>query len=109
MKTNLDKWVITSVIIFVNLLFWIIPSDLAYNVAQERDILLGRYTVDRFTTLLLLILVSVLVLCFVWSKKKKRTKEDLLRFIAVSVSVIVSIVIADIFLRLMRHQHRPQC
>jgi len=105
MKTNLGKCVITSAIILVNLLFWIIPSDLAYSVAQERDILLGRYTIDHFTTLLLLILASVLVLCFVWSKKKKRGREDLFRFIAVFISVIISIVIADIFLRLIQHQH----
>ena len=105
MKKNLDKWIITTVVIVVNLLLWIIPSDLAYNVAQERDILLGRYTVDRFTTLLLLIPVSVLILCSVWSKKKNRTKEDWFRFIAVSISVVFSIIIVDVFLRVMQRQH----
>ncbi len=105
MKKNLDKWIITAILIIVNLLFWIIPSDLAYNVAQERDILLGRYTVDHFTTLLLLIPVTVLILCSVWSKKKKRTKEDWFRFIAVSMSVVFSIVIVDVFLRITQNQY----
>jgi len=104
-STNRDRWLTTAIIIAVDLIFWAIPSNLAYNVAQQRDILLGRYTVDRFTTLLLLTLISALVLGLVWSKKKKRKKEDLFRLIAVSVSVMVSIVAADIFMRVIQHKH----
>jgi len=104
MKKDLGQWIITAAVIVVNLLFWVIPSDLAYNVAQQRDILLGRYTIEHLTTLLLLIPVSVLILCSVWSKKKKRTKEDWFRFVALSISVIFSVVIADIFLRLIQHK-----
>lgn len=105
MRKKNDKWIITTVVIVANLVLWAVPSDLAYNVAQERDILLGRYTVDRFVMLFLLVLLSVLVLCFVWSKKKNRTKEDLFRFLAVSVSVIVSIVVVDVYLRLTQRRH----
>jgi hypothetical protein len=108
-KTNLGKWLGTLLVTLGNLLFWAMPSKLAYNVAQQRDILLGRYTVDRLTTLLLLIPVSLLIINGIWSsKKQKLTKEKkrqcLFKIIALSVSIIVSILLADIFVRLAHNR-----
>ena len=109
MKINLKKWVGTVIVIFVNLLLWAIPSELAYNVAQHRDILLGRYTVDRVTTLLLLTPVSLLIIKGIWSNKEERKsekekRERLFKTIALSVSLIISILIADIFLRVVQQK-----
>lgn len=101
-KSSLVKKISTAVVIFANLILWAIPSDLAYNVAQQRDILLGRYTVERTTTLLLLIPVSLLIINGIWSKKKikkKEKREHNFKVIVLSVSIIVSILAVDIFLR----------
>ncbi|MBA7628663.1 hypothetical protein ES703_36158 [subsurface metagenome] len=116
MKKAAFRWTATFVVIFLNFLFWLIPSNLAYNVAQQRDILLGRYTVDKFTILIILALISAFVIRGIWSKKKAHSKKDIFKFIAVVVSVILSIVFVDIVLRISRGQlyvskktyyHRP--
>jgi len=110
-KTNLRKWLTTAVIISANLLFWAWPCNLAYNVAQQRDILLGRYTIDRLTTLLLLIPVSLLIIKGVWSNKKekkneKQKREHRFKIAALSISIIVAILTVDIFMRwLQRGQY----
>jgi hypothetical protein len=87
------KWISTAIIISVNLLLWAPSSDLAYNVAQQRDILLGRYTVEKVITLLLLTLVSAFILGSIWSSKKRKHKrgyeqtESLKRTKVVNISI----------------------
>lgn len=58
MKPVAFRWIATVIVIFVNFLFWLNPSNLASNVAQQKDILLGRYTLERFITLLVLLIVN---------------------------------------------------
>ena len=108
-KTILLKWVATSVIILVNLLLLVQPCDLAYNVAQQRDVLLGRYTVDQTVKLIILVPVSLLVVKAIWSSKKKKKnarekRENLFKIIALSASIVFSILILDVFLRLVQHR-----
>lgn len=103
MKKNTVKKLVTAALILVNLIIWIVPSNLAYNVAQERDILLGRYTVERTTTLLLFAFVSVLVINGIWSDKTRK-REDSFKLIALLVSIIISIVAVDIVMRVVQRQ-----
>ena len=107
MKSRFGKWFFTAVVILANLIFWSVPSDVAYNVAQQRDILLGRYTVDRLTTLLVLIPVSLLIINGLWSKKKanktqKERRKENFKAIAITLSIILSILIFDVGLRLQQ-------
>ena len=55
------QWIATTVVVCVNLFLWSIPSKLAYTVAQDRDILLGRYTVERFSGLLTVLIISLFI------------------------------------------------
>ena len=107
-KTNLGKWVWTFAVVLTNLVLWGTPSDLAYNVAQQRDILLGRYTVDRVTMLLIVLIISALILNGIWLKRKregKKEKEHKFKVIAVSVSIIISIVAVDVYLRIVQNRN----
>ncbi|MHC4623206.1 MAG: SGNH/GDSL hydrolase family protein [Planctomycetota bacterium] len=107
-KTRLARWIATVIVISLNLFLWAHPCDLAYNVAQQRDILLGRYTVDRMTTLLLLIPVSLLIINGIWSRKKpksqKQKRQDRFKLIALSFSIVFAVIIADIFLRVAQQK-----
>lgn len=100
MKRNLPKWITTAVIILVNLFLWVVPSNVAYLVAQNRDVLLGRYGMDRFTSMLLLIPVSIMVLYLAWSNQRNKRQRQF-KVMAVSISVLVSILVMDVFARLM--------
>jgi hypothetical protein len=109
-KTNVVKWISTASVVVVTLLLWAVPSDLAYNVAQQREILLGRYTIDRLTTLLLLTPVSLLIIKGIWSKKKKEKsqtekKKRFFQTIALSMSIIFSVLTVDVLERLIQRQH----
>ncbi|MHC4527166.1 MAG: SGNH/GDSL hydrolase family protein [Planctomycetota bacterium] len=104
-KARYVKSVVTAVIIAANLLLLVVPCDLAYNVAQHRDILLGRYTVDRLSTVLVLIFISGLIVRGIWTKQKKQTpqekRQSRFKTVALCVSITFSIVLADVFLRLV--------
>jgi len=104
MKKAAFRWTATIVVIFINFLFWLIPSDLAYNVAQQRDILLGRYTVGKFTTLIILAVISFFVIRGIWSKKKPHRRQGTFKFIAVTLSIILCIILVDIVLRISQGQ-----
>ncbi|MHC4719403.1 MAG: hypothetical protein ACYSYT_02895, partial [Planctomycetota bacterium] len=69
-KPNQRKYLATIIVLSVILLLWAMPCKLAYNIAQHRDILLGRYTVDRLSTLLLLTPLGLLIIKAIWSNKK---------------------------------------
>ena len=104
-KNNTGKWIWTAAIALTNLVLWAVPSDLAYNVAEQRDILLGRYTVDQTTTIIVVLVVSVLVVNGIWSNQKrtaKQEREHKFKVIALSASIVVSIIAADVFLRIVR-------
>ncbi|HUW20658.1 MAG TPA: SGNH/GDSL hydrolase family protein [Sedimentisphaerales bacterium] len=107
-KNKLVKRIAALIVISVNVLLWAKPCDLAYNVAQQRDILLGRYTIEQTTTLILLIPVSLLIIKGIWSGKKVRSqkekRERLFKTVALSVSIVFAILIVDIFLRVVQHQ-----
>lgn len=99
-----------SVVILAVLVFlWGKQSDLAYNVAQQRDILLGRYKVDHVVTLIILTPILLLVLLGVWKDKKPRDelekKKVLAKTIALTISIVISLVFVDVAMRLVRRQH----
>jgi hypothetical protein len=108
MKKKHLNLALVFVVLLVNIILWSIPSELAYNVAQQREILLGRYTVEHLTTLLLLIPVSLLIVNGLLSKKKEKTekqkRESLFKTIVLVVSIILCIVVADISLRLLKQR-----
>jgi len=98
------KWLITALVLLINALLWIIPGDVAYLIAQQRDILLGRYSLGQFTLLLVLIPVSAIILYLNWSDKKNERKRQF-QIIALSVSVLISILAMDAFLRLVERKN----
>lgn len=106
MQKDLRRWIAAAFIVSVNLLLWIIPSDLAYNVAQQRDILLGRYTVDKFTAILIVTVISLLLLAGIRSKKQQKTgrekRQDYFKTIAVTISIILSVFFIDVALRFLK-------
>ncbi|NLH16124.1 MAG: hypothetical protein GX455_06065, partial [Phycisphaerae bacterium] len=83
---------------------WLRESPLAYCVAQQRQILLGRYTIEQMTVQLIVTPIALLIVLGIWTGKDKSPQEkrhDKIRLILTIGSVLLTIVIADIFLRLV--------
>lgn len=101
LKDNSYKWIQTGVILIVNFLLWAIPSNIAYLIAQNRDILLGRYSLPRFTWIVLLTPISLMALYLVWSNEFNKRKRQF-QIISLTLSVLISLISVDLFMRLTR-------
>jgi hypothetical protein len=71
LKNTRKQWLITILILLGNLIWWLIPSKVDYLIAQHRDVLLGRYSVDRFSAMLIVFLLIWPTLYMVWSNQAK--------------------------------------
>lgn len=81
---------------------WLIPSDVPALVARQRDVLLGRYSVDWCTTLIVMTLICFSVAWGIAFPSKLRLKLRCFRFIAVSMSLLISLVVVDVAWRMVR-------
>ena len=106
MRKNARQWIATAVVMCGNLFLWSVPSNLAYTVAQHRNILLGRYTVERFSGLLTILIISMFVIASLWAKPQTQAekRQGLFKTIALSISIILSLVVADIAVRILQGQ-----
>jgi len=95
---RIKKCITTAVIVAVNFLLWIIPSNVPYLIAQNRDVLLGRYGVARLTWMFLLIPISLMSLYLTWSNEKNKKKRQF-QITALTLSIIVPILLVDLFMR----------
>jgi hypothetical protein len=98
---------------------WLRQGPLAYSVAQQRVILLGRYTVEQMTTQLFVTPIALLIVLGIWTGKEKSPQEarrDWFRTILMIVSILLTIAAVDIALRLFegrqyiktaQSHHRP--
>jgi len=100
LKSRQAKWITTAIILLANALLWIIPGNVAYLIAQNRDVLLGRYSLGHFTALLFLIPISAAMLYLTWANERNE-KERKFKVIAISLSVLVSLIVMDIVARLV--------
>lgn len=98
---NFGKWIGTGVIVVVNLLLWTIPSNVAYLIAQNRDVLLSRYSVARLTWMFLLIPISFTVFYLIWSNKENKKKHQF-QVVSLTLSIIVPLLLVDLFMRLIQ-------
>ena len=103
---NRDKGtriVISVVIITVLAVLWGWHSDLAYNVAQQRAILLGRYTLETTITLLIATPILLCVLHGLWKKQKPQTPDERrlanFKLFTLVVSIVLTLVFVDIAMR----------
>ena len=103
-KKNVTKLVMISAIIIGLAVLLAVQSDLAYNVAQQRHILLGRYTVERTITLLVVTTIAAFVIRDILKKKRQKTvqqkKEDTFKVIALTFSILIVVIFFDIALRI---------
>ncbi|NLW84325.1 MAG: hypothetical protein GXY41_07990 [Phycisphaerae bacterium] len=107
-KDRITRIVITFVIVGVLAVLWGKQSDLAYNVAQQRAILLGRYTLETMITLLTVTPILLCVLYGLWKKQTPQTpaekRQGTFKLIALIVSILLAVVFVDVAMRLVRQQ-----
>ena len=106
MKKEMKVKIFQTVLLAVGLGFlWLNQAPLAYWVAQQREVLLGRYTVEQVTAQVILTPILLLVLWGIWmgrEKTKEQKKQDAFKTTAVVLSVLAGIVVVDIAMRIVQ-------
>lgn len=101
MADKSKRWAVTIIIIAGNLIWWFIPSNVTYLVFQSRDVLLGRYSVDRLVAMIIIAIFSLPAIYMVWLERKNR-KEYLFKIGAIFLGLIAGLIVLDIAVRLIR-------
>lgn len=104
-KVNRIKWLKTAITLLVPALVWIIPSNVAYLIAQNRDVLLGRYSLGHLAVALFLIPIAAASLYLTWVNEKNE-KERKFKVLAITISILISLIVADIAARLITGPRR---
>jgi hypothetical protein len=99
LKGRTEKWIKTVIIATGNFLLLVIPSNVPYLIAQNRDVLLGRYSVAHLTWIFLLIPISIMALYLIWSNEENKKRRQF-QIAALTLSIIVPILLVDLFMRL---------
>jgi len=118
-KPTLGRVFWTAVIAAGLGVLWLKEVPLAYWVAQQREVLLGRYSVGQVSAQLILTPVGLLLLWGLWMGKEKspsQRRQDAFKTAAVVLSIVFCLVFADVALRLVSRRqytaaghsyHRP--
>lgn len=94
-----NQWIQTFIIAIVNLLLWAIPSNVPFLIAQNRDLLLGRYGMTHFAWAIGIIPVSLIWLYLIWSNEKNVRKRQF-QVITLVFSIFITIFAVDFMMRL---------
>ncbi len=104
---NLSKWITTVAIILANIILWLIPSNVYYLIAQQRDVLLGRYSLEHVSFGLFLFIASLMALYINWSNKQNSAgrltaeKKRWFQVVSLTFAIVFAILVVDIFVRLL--------
>ena len=101
MRRGKIRWLVTAGVILLNLAWWLVPGNVDYLVVQNREVLLGRYSVDRFTAMVIVMLLCWPALYLVWAGRDNIKKRSF-KVIAVLIGVTAGVLLTDFALRQWR-------
>jgi len=104
-KSNRIKWIKTAITLLVPALVWIIPSNVAYLIAQNRHVLLGRYSLGHLTLAFILIPIAAASLYLTWVNEKNERQRQF-KVLAITISILFSLIVTDIAARLITRPKR---
>ena len=102
-RESILRIVLTVLVAGGNVLAWLIRTNVAYAVAQNREVLLGRYTVGQFSGLFVLFLLSVPVVVLVWTQRGRRRRRCV-GLLVMTLSVLLAAFVVDLVLRFVLPQ-----
>lgn len=98
-KNPLTRRLVAMAILGVSLLLWLIPSDVPQLIAKQRDVLLGRYSLDWMTALLILTPILWLIANGIARPSKRSGRQGVFRLATAVVASLVALTAADVICR----------
>ncbi len=102
MKSFLSRKNVILFIFFGNLLLWIFPSDVVELIARDRHTLLGRYSVEKMTLQIFVLLGSVITLSLLLTKTKQQLKKRCFFYMALFLFLPPCLLVVDLYGRFHR-------
>ncbi|MFP3869864.1 MAG: alginate O-acetyltransferase AlgX-related protein [Syntrophobacteria bacterium] len=89
-------------VLLLSFCLWLVPSDVVELIARQRRVLLGRYSMDWFSTLFLLTPILWLVAYALWASTRLGAKPAAFRVVALLSSVLLATLAIDLIGRFAR-------
>lgn len=86
-------------------LLWLIPSNIGRLIARDRDILLGRYSLERMALLIFFPVLIAPVLYLLFSPDKKKLKIRIFQMSAILMILLPGLFIQDLAMRYINQSH----
>ncbi len=107
--------IVIALLIFTNALLWLIPSNVVQLISRNRHILLGRYSVERMSLLVVLIPITIFAI-YILRANAQNLKKRIFQVILALFVFAIGFVFSDALLRAMRSpryhldemRHRPE-
>jgi len=103
-KLILRQKVWLAIVVVVNLLLWLIPSDVVEEVARQRHVLLGRYSRTHFYWIVAVAVISVISFYVDWSTGATYRRRWF-QVVATLLFLVPSVAVLDFLLRTPEEQH----
>jgi hypothetical protein len=101
-KKKRIKLIMALGILALSFCLWLFPSNVVELIAKQREVLLGRYSVNRFSTLFLLTPVLWLLAYSLWASTKMGARQVGFRIAALLFSVLIAALAIEPLGRLIR-------
>ncbi len=98
MRAKNIKRVLIGLVVLVNLLLWLIPSNVAKLIARDRHILMGRYSVERLTLIIVLIPLSLMAI-YLLAAARENFKQRCLRIVLLLTILLSGLPAVDFIAR----------
>ncbi len=102
MEDSSRKIMLTGLVVALNLAYWLAPSDVAYLVGQQREVLLFRYSEGRLSGQFAALALSLISLYPVWAPNRQARRERYFEMITAGIGLIAGLIILDGGYRLIR-------
>ena len=103
--TQKKQRVLITVLILIGMsVLFLFPTMMAFNIALQRPMVLGRYSLGRGIAMIIATLAAIGVLLGLWIPRKAKTPEQkrqtVFKIIALTVSILLALVFVDVAMRM---------
>ena len=88
-------------LVLANVILWLVPSNVAWQIARDRQTVLGLYSLEKFSAQVGLLLASVPALCILFAPADRRRRRGL-AVAAVLLVLLPGLVAVDLIARATR-------
>lgn len=92
------KLLLLAITVVANVALWVVPGPVVQYIARDKHTLLGYYSVERFSAMLVLLLVSI-VLVYLMFGKGGELRYRVIRVLVILIGIAGAVVAGELVLR----------